>query len=153
MVEPYLAVLILGLLLILILSPARRAVVHLASYLASRYQDARLASRRAEALLREVLSSEEHARLLERGYLDVRSPSRPSRVYRIPRDGGIVVMRENGRSVGGLCVQSIEPIPVADTVAMHKLMIEGAEEDYLRQANHLSVGALSRYGLGVLYER
>jgi hypothetical protein len=152
-VEPLVAAIVVVALLSLTLSPVRSAIGRLAGDVANRYHAARLANHRAEALLREVLTAEEYARLAERGFLDVRSPSRSSRVYRVPRDGGIVVMREHGRAVGGLCVQSIQPIPVADTVAMHKLMIEGAEEDYLRRANHLSVGALSRYGLGVLYER
>ena len=34
-----------------------------------------------------------------------------------------------------LCVQSVEPIPDADTVLLHKLMIEGDEEHYLQVAN------------------
>jgi hypothetical protein len=153
MVEPLLAALLVVLLLSLTVSPVRDALGRLGQSLARRYHDVRQANHRAEQLLRDVLTDEEHGRLVDRGYLDVRSPSRPSRIYRIPRDGGIVVMREHGRAVGGLCVQSIDPIPTADAVAMHKLMIEGAEEEYLLRANHLSVGALSRYGLGVLYER
>lgn len=153
MLEPLLAALVVILLLSLTLSPVRRAVSRAAGELSRRYQEARTASQRAEALLRGVLTSDEYSRLSECGYLDVRSPTRPSRIYRVPRDGGIVVMRENGRAIGGLCVQSIQPVPAADTVAMHKLMIEGAEDFYLQTANHLSVGALSRYGLGVLYER
>ncbi len=153
MVEPLLAALVVVLLLSLTLPPLRRALCRAAGEVSRRYQEARTASQRAEALLRGVLTSDEYSRLAEFGYLDVRSPSRPSRIYRVPRDGGIVVMRENGRAIGGLCVQSVQPVPVADTVAMHKLMIEGAEDLYLQTANHLSVGALSRYGLGVLYER
>jgi hypothetical protein len=152
-VEPLLAALLVTLLLSLTLAPVRRALSEVAGDVSRRYQEARSASQRAESLLRSVLTSDEYARLTECGYLDVRSPSRPHRVYRVPRDGGIVVMRESGRSVGGLCVQAIQPVPAADTVAMHKLMIEGAEDLYLQTANHLSVGALSRYGLGVLYER
>jgi hypothetical protein len=152
-IEPLLAALVVILLLSLTLAPVRRALCRAAGDLSRRYQDARTASQRAESLLRGVLTPDEYGRLSECGYLDVRSPSRPSRIYRVPRDGGIVVMRENGRAVGGLCVQPIQPVPAADTVAMHKLMIEGAEDLYLQTANHLSVGALSRYGLGVLYER
>lgn len=153
MVEPLLAALVIALLLLLTLPSVRRALSRVALEFSRRYQEARTASQRAESLLRGVLTSDEYARLSECGYLDVRSPSRPSRIYRVPRDGGIVVMRENGRAVGGLCVQAVQPVPSADTVAMHKLMIEGAEDFYLQTANHLSVGALSRYGLGVLYER
>lgn len=153
MVEPLLAALLVILLLSLTLPSVRRVLCRAAHDLSRRYQEARTATQRAETLLRSVLSADEYVRLSEGGYLDVRSPSRPSRTYRVPRDGGIVVMRENGRAIGGLCVQSVQPVPAADTVAMHKLMIEGAEDLYLQTANHLSVGALSRYGLGVLYER
>jgi len=117
------------------------------------YRETREADRRADELLRDVLTPDEYTRLQERGFLDVRSGRFPGRIYRVPRDGGIVVLRENGRSVGGLCVQATTPMPAADSVAMHKLMIEGAESEYLRRANHLSIGALTRYGLGVLYDR
>jgi len=125
----------------------------LACSLLARYREAQRAGRRAEALLRDLLTPTEYARLTTRGYLEVRSPSYPGRVYRVPRDGGIVVVYQNGRAVGGLCVHAVEPIPVPDTVAMHKLMIEGAEATYLQRANHLSVGALCRYGIGFVYER
>ena len=153
MVEPLLATLLVILLLSLALGPVRHALRHLARDLSHRYQEARSASQRAESLLRGVLTTEEYERLSDCGYLDVRSPARSSRVYRVPRYGGIVVIRENGRAIGGLCIQAVQPVPASDTVAMHKLMIEGAEEIYLKTANHLSVGTLSRYGLGVLYER
>jgi hypothetical protein len=153
MVEPLLAAVVVVLLLCLALPPARHALGEIYDDLARRYRDVRQANHRAEDLLRAVLSAEEYSLLVERGFLDIRSPSRPNRTYRVPRDGGIVVMRERGRPIGGLCLQSVQPIPSADSVAMHKLMIEGAEDAYLQTANHLSVGALSRYGLGVLYER
>jgi hypothetical protein len=146
----------LGLVLVavwLLTGPLRRTLRRLIFGTVGRYQEARRAEQRAEMLLRDILTPPEYARLLARGFLDVRSPSRPNRTYRIPRDGGIVVLREAGRTVGGLCVQATQPVPAADAVAMHKLMIEGAESEYLQRANHLSVGALYRYGLGVLYER
>ncbi len=153
MLEPLLAALVVVFLLSLTLPPVRRCLLGVVHEISRHYQEARTASQRAESLLRAVLTADEFTRMSECGYLDVRSPSRPNRTYRVPRDGGIVVMRENGRAIGGLCVQSVQPVPAADTVAMHKLMIEGAEDLYLQTANHLSVGALSRYGLGVLYER
>lgn len=119
----------------------------------SRYREAREAERRADLLLRDVLTPPEYASLAELGYLDVRSRCFPSRVYRVPRDGGLIILRERGRVVGGLCVQPTVALPVADVVAMHKLMIEGAETEYLRRANQLSVGTLYRYGLDMLGER
>jgi hypothetical protein len=153
MVEPLLAALAVVLVLSLTHFSGRLDVGRVVQSLARRLQDARLAPRRAEVLLLQVLTAQEYAMLADRGYLYVLSPSRPERVYRVPRDCGIVVIRERGRVVGGLCVQSVVPFPAADTVAMHKLMIEGAEDEYLRTANHLSVGAMSRNGLGVLEDR
>lgn len=104
-------------------TPARRARL------------AREADERAEALLRELLSPAEYQQLLLRGYLDVASPRWPDRVYRIPRRQGQVQVYEGGQPTMALCVQSLEPIPEGDTVLMHKLMIEGNEEVYLRTAN------------------
>ena len=98
-------------------------------------QDWRAAQERAEALLQVVLSAEEYRQLERRGYLEVQSPSRPNRMYRIPRHQGQVKVYEAGVPMMALCVQSIEPIPDGDAVLMHKLMIEGNEDEYLRVAN------------------
>ena len=98
-------------------------------------QDWRAAQERAEALLQEILSEEEYRQLERRGYLEVRSPSRPHRLYRVPRHQGQVKVYEGGVPVMALCVQSMDPIPDGDAVLMHKLMIEGNEEEYLRIAN------------------
>ncbi len=98
-------------------------------------QDWRAAQERAEALLQEILSDEEYRQLDRRGYLEVRSRSRAHRVYRIPRHQGQVKVYEAGMPVMALCVQSMEPIPDGDAVLMHKLMIEGNEDEYLRIAN------------------
>ncbi len=153
--EVLLAAVAVGLLVAILCCAADRILDLLSPLLGRalpRHRQAREAERRAEMLLQDLLTPAEYTRLVTRGYLDVQSPSQPSRVYRVPRDGGIVVVYEGGRAAGGLCVQATEPIPTADAVAMHKLMIEGAEADYLRRANHLSIVALSRYGLGVLYQ-
>ncbi len=152
--HPLLAAVGVGLLVAatcLLARPAARAVAGLLGRVAAAQQSALEAERRAEQLLRDVLTPAEHGRMLARGYLDVASPGHPGRIYRVPRDGGIVVMYEGSRPVAGLCVQPVDALPTADTVAMHKLMIEGAEVEYLRRANHLSVATLSRYGLGALY--
>ncbi len=95
----------------------------------------REAQERAEALLRELLTVEEQRQLNRQGYLEVQSPSRPRRVYRVPRHQGQVKVYEGGVPVMALCVQSVEPIPDGDAVIMHKLMIEGNEAAYLRTAN------------------
>jgi hypothetical protein len=53
----------------------------------------------------------------------------------VPRHQGQVKVFESGVPIMALCVQSVEPIPDGDAVLMHKLMIEGNEEEYLRVAN------------------
>jgi hypothetical protein len=53
----------------------------------------------------------------------------------VPRHQGQVKVYEGGVPIMALCVQSVEPIPDGDAVLMHKLMIEGNEEEYLRIAN------------------
>jgi hypothetical protein len=100
------------------------------------YRSRVVAEQRAETLLRDVLSSGQFHQLRRRGYLDVPSPSRPTRTYRIPRSRDQVRVYENGRLIERLCVQAIEPVPSGDIVLMHKLMIEGNEAEYLRIANH-----------------
>ena len=95
----------------------------------------REAQERAESLLRHVLSEDEYRSLDHRGYLEVRSPSREKRTYRIPRHQGQVKVYEGGVPIMALCVQSVDPIPDGDTILMHKLMIEGNEAEYLRVAN------------------
>lgn len=101
----------------------------------SRRGDWRQAQERAERLLHEVLPEDEYRSLNRRGYLEVVSPSRPGRIYRVPRHQGQVKVFEDGVPIMALCVQSVEPIPDGDAVLMHKLMIEGNEEEYLRVAN------------------
>jgi len=101
------------------------------------------AQERAEALLRELLSEGEYRQLGQLGYLEVRSRAQPGRRYRLPRHWGLVQVLEDAAPITLLCVRSTEPVPAADGVVMHKLMIEGNEEEYLRIANRFQ---LTRYG-------
>jgi hypothetical protein len=97
----------------------------------------RIASeQRAEVLLRDVLTSGQFHQLRRRGFIDVQSPSRANRTYRIPRSRDQVRVYEDGRLIERLCVQAVEPVPTGDVVLIHKLMIESSEEEYLRIANH-----------------
>ncbi len=97
----------------------------------------REAEEKAELVVRSVLTTDEYDRLHRDGYLDVPSPSFPQRVYRIPSGTGTVTVLEGGQCVARLCVYSTQPIPEREAVVVHKLMIEGNEQDYLRAANHL----------------
>jgi hypothetical protein len=95
------------------------------------------AERRAEQLLRDVLGETAFQQFLRRGYLEVRSPTFPTRVYLVPERQGPVTVCEFGKPVMRLCVQCVERVPDYDAVAMHKLMIEGSEQEYLRVANRV----------------
>ena len=97
---------------------------------------ARLAAqRRSEALLSEFLSTGELRQLRSRGYLEVPSPRRPGRIYRVPAHHGPVAIYQNGRCVQLLCIGPVNPLPDGDVVLAHKLMIEHCEEEYVRAAN------------------
>jgi hypothetical protein len=100
------------------------------------YRSRVASEQRAEVLLRDLLGPGQLHQLRRRGYLDVPSPSRVNRTYRIPRSRDQVRVYEDGRLIERLCVQGVEPVPTGDVVLMHKLMIEGNEDEYLRLANH-----------------
>jgi hypothetical protein len=95
----------------------------------------REAHERAETLLKEMLTGAEYDQLRERGYVDVPSPSQPTRTYRVPHKGGRVAIVEGGTEVESLCVTPVDSLPPGDVVLVHKLMIEGDEQEYLRRAN------------------
>jgi hypothetical protein len=106
------------------------------------------AQRRAAALLRDVLSAAEFHQLEGHGYLEMPSPSRPGQRYRILRQKGLVTLYDGDTLIMSLCVQPTVCLPSDDSVLMHKLMIEGNEEEYLRIANRraLSLAAPRRHG-------
>jgi hypothetical protein len=91
--------------------------------------------RRADELLRSVLTQEQYGQLMRQSYIDIKSPRDPERIYRVPRGRGLVEVIEQGRSTARLCLQSLVRLPDADIVVMHKLMIEADEETYLHIAN------------------
>jgi hypothetical protein len=125
---------VLGLIFVLCRRPQTTFAPHSWSRLptAAEWIDAQ---ERADALLRDLLSEAEYAQLTQRGYLEVPSPERPGRVYRIPRRHGQVRVIDNGVPSMSLCVQPVDPVPDGDVVIMHKLMIEGNEREYLSIAN------------------
>ena len=105
-------------------------------------RDAHVAKRRAQALLRELLSETQYHQVHTSGYLEVPSPSLEGRVYRIPSMGGLVSVYEHGSVIMGLCLQPTQPLPKEDVVLMHKLLIEASEQEYLQKANRLPPGAI-----------
>jgi hypothetical protein len=99
------------------------------------------AKRRAHSLLREVLTENEYRQLREEGYLAVHSPNVAERTYRIqPSRKPPVDVYESGELVARLCVQPAMRLPVSDVLLVHKLMIEGDEPGYLREANVVEYG-------------
>lgn len=96
-----------------------------------------LAEERSRALLRELLDEREYQQLIQRGYVDVPSPSRPARMYRIPCFAGRVRIYEQGRPLAELCVRPLDALPVNDMIILHKLMIEANEQGYLARANEM----------------
>lgn len=103
-----------------------------------------LAELRSAELLRDVLDERELQQLAQHGYVDVASPSREGRVYRIPRDAGRVRVFDDGRARVELCIQPVTPLPANDVIALHKLMIEGNEQGYLARANEIPLTLPSR---------
>ena len=127
-----------GVGLLLLLLPGIMLVVILAySSMPWMSKSWREAEERAELLVREVTTDEEYDGIKREGYLDVPSPGYPHRIYRIPSGPGTVTILEGDHCVARLCVYSTQPIPEREAVVVHKLMIEGNEQDYLRAANHL----------------
>jgi len=104
--------------------------------------DAHLAERRAQALLRALLSKTQYCQVHTAGYLEVPSPTLEGRVYRIPSMGGLVSVYEHGSVIMGLCLQPTQPLPKEDVVIMHKLLIEASEQEYLQKAHRLPPGAI-----------
>jgi hypothetical protein len=95
-----------------------------------------VAWRRAEGLLQDSLTPEQYDAYRGRGYLEVRSRLRPERVYRIDGWRPVAVF-EHGQFVGAVCIRPREHIPGPDILLARKLMIEGAEEEFLRAGNWL----------------
>jgi len=98
-------------------------------------------------MVARLLSEGERAQLQRDGFLEVRSGSVKGRRYRISRRGGapVAVLEPDGR-VLYLCLQPATPVAEQEVVLLHKLMLEGAEDDYWRRANR--VGRIMGRGMG-----
>jgi len=92
--------------------------------------------RRAEALLHDSLTPAQHASYSTTGYVELDSRLHTGRTYRV--DGWRpVAVHEEGRFVGAVCIRPREHLPAPDVLLARKLMIEGAEEEFLRSGNWL----------------
>jgi hypothetical protein len=98
------------------------------------------AEARADALLDEMLTERERRQLTQVGYVEVKSPHYPGRVYRIPGTPGRVRVFDRNRELYELCLEPAEPLPYSDVIALHKLLILGNEREYLATANRFAPG-------------
>jgi hypothetical protein len=91
---------------------------------------------RAEDLLADSLTPAQHASYRQKGYIDVPSTLIPGRTYRV--DGWRpVAVHDRGRFVGAVCIRPREHLPAPDVLLARKLMIEGAEKQFLHAGNWL----------------
>lgn len=140
MASPLLAVGVLfgTLIALLILWRLGRSII-------TRQREQYAAKKRAEALLRASISTEQYQQLLSRGYLEIPSRLYPGYLYRIPRGQQRVQIYETNQTVtipyarklAELCIVPCDPVPDADMVLAHKLMIEADEQTYLSIANRI----------------
>jgi len=95
-----------------------------------------VAWQRAEQLLSESLTPQQYATYRARGFIEIPSPNFAGRIYRV--DGWRpVAVYEKRQFVGAVCIRPREHIPVPDVLLARKLMIEGAEAEFLRSGNWL----------------
>jgi two-component system, response regulator PdtaR len=116
-------------------------LARIAAHVMARLGERAPAEQRAEKLLLTVLSEAEQRQLAEYGYVEVPSTLSPDRIYRIPRSGRLPIVYEHGAPVYRLCIGPVEPLPSADLVLSHLLLIRADERRYL--ANRESRRALS----------
>jgi hypothetical protein len=108
----------------------------LSSLLSAELQRTDSALQQAEDLLRDSLTSEQYAMYRARGFLEVQSRLHPGRTYRV--DGWRpVAVYEHTQFVGAVCIRAREALPGPDVLLARKLMIEGAEDEFLRAGNWL----------------
>jgi hypothetical protein len=87
--------------------------------------------------LQESLRPDQYESYRNRGYLEVASGKFGGRTYRV--DGWRPVgVYEHGQFMGAVCIRPRTGMPGPDIVLARKLMIEGAEADFLRAGNWLS---------------
>ena len=122
-------------------SPTNVAVFPIVSTYSNLYVGYGWCSTRAADYAAPGLTDEECQHLAQQGYLDVSSVLRRDheRVYRIPAaSGSEVIVREHGKVIEWLCLQSCQPLSTPAWVAMQKLLIVADERAYLSRANHWS---------------
>lgn len=93
------------------------------------------AQRKADALLDEFLDNLQRKSLQEHGFFEVISPC--GKIYHIHK-GRVNNVREiddQGNAIAALCALPEEYVPDSDVMLAQKLMLETAEDEFLRIAN------------------
>jgi len=93
------------------------------------------ALKRAERLLRGMLTGKQKRSLDRFGFFDMPSPTKNYVAYRIPRTG-LIVMYERGVAKHRLCIYENEGLPAADWMIAAKMLVEADEKDLHRIANY-----------------
>lgn len=97
-------------------------------------RDRAAATLRATDLLRSVLDDEQEAELLTHARFHVRSQK--GKLYRIRRGWSHSVdLIEDGVIKGTYCIHPKAAVPTEDSMVAQKLMLESAEDEFLRIAN------------------
>jgi len=96
-----------------------------------------LAYERAEKLLCDSLHADDYECYQRRGYVEVPSRIHQGRVYRVDGWRPVAVF-EDGEFAGAICIRPRDHLPGPDVVLARKLLIEGAEEEFLASGNWLS---------------
>jgi hypothetical protein len=91
---------------------------------------------RAEELLTASLTDEQYGQYSAKGYVEVPSRLHRGRTYRVDSWRPVAV-HHDGRFVGAVCIRPREHMPGPDVLLARKLMIEGAEDEFLRAGNWL----------------
>jgi hypothetical protein len=100
------------------------------------YADQDEAHRRADDLLRDSLLPSQYDEYRSRGFVEVRSRLYAGRTYRVDAWRPVAVY-ERGQFVGAVCIRPREQLPGPDVLLARKLLIEGAEAEFLRAGNWL----------------
>lgn len=94
---------------------------------------------RASRLTRRMIGMAAYRQLRRDGSLPVRSALFPQRTYLIPirttPSGARILVLENDRPIGGLCLRPREPLPDPEEALTHILAIRTDERAWLNRAN------------------
>jgi hypothetical protein len=98
---------------------------------------------RAKALLIDNLDNEQRAQFTKDRHFIVHSRDRQRR-YRVEQGfaGNVKLLRQDGKAIASFCIHPDDRrIPAEDVMLSQKLLLETAEEEFLRIANRREIAA------------